>query len=42
VTMPGNVRDALVTGAWDTTGLLLERFDEVEAAANRLPYVSGF
>jgi hypothetical protein len=32
----------LVTGAWDTTGLLLDRYDEVEAASQRLPYVSGF
>ena len=30
------------TGAWDTTGLLLDRYDEVDAAAARLPYVSGF
>jgi 3-isopropylmalate/(R)-2-methylmalate dehydratase small subunit len=42
VSMPPNVRDALVTGAWDTTGLLLDRYDEVDAASKRLPYVSGF
>jgi 3-isopropylmalate/(R)-2-methylmalate dehydratase small subunit len=42
VSIPPNVRDALVTGAWDTTGLLLDRYDEVDAAAKRLPYVSGF
>jgi hypothetical protein len=36
------VRDALVTGAWDTTGLLLDRYEEVDATAARLPYVSGF
>ena len=36
------VRDALVTGAWDTTGLLLERYEEVDATAARLPYVTGF
>jgi 3-isopropylmalate/(R)-2-methylmalate dehydratase small subunit len=42
VTMPGNVRDAFVTGAWDTTGLLLERYNEVDAVAARLPYVSSF
>jgi hypothetical protein len=40
--MPPNVRDALVTGAWDTTGLLLDRYDEVDAASSRLPYVIGF
>ena len=37
-----NARDALITGAWDTTGLLLDRYEEVDAASRRLPYVSGF
>jgi 3-isopropylmalate/(R)-2-methylmalate dehydratase small subunit len=41
-TMPPNVRDAFMTGAWDTTGILLDRFEEVQATAARLPYVSGF
>jgi 3-isopropylmalate/(R)-2-methylmalate dehydratase small subunit len=42
VSIPASARDALVTGAWDTTGLLLERYGEVDAVAARLPYVSGF
>ena len=42
VTLPSNVRDAFATGAWDTTGLLLDRYDEVTATADRLPYVKGF
>jgi 3-isopropylmalate/(R)-2-methylmalate dehydratase small subunit len=42
VTLPPNVRDAFLTGAWDTTGILLDRFEEVDATAARLPYVSGF
>jgi len=42
VSIPPNVRDALVTGAWDTTGLLLDRYEEVDTASKRLPYVSGF
>jgi 3-isopropylmalate/(R)-2-methylmalate dehydratase small subunit len=42
VSIPPNVRDALITGAWDTTGLLLDRYEEVDAASARLPYVSGF
>jgi 3-isopropylmalate/(R)-2-methylmalate dehydratase small subunit len=42
VAIPPNVRDALSTGAWDTTGLLLDRYDEVDSASKRLPYVSGF
>ncbi len=42
VSLPPNARDAFVTGAWDTTGLLLERYDEVNGVAARLPYISGF
>jgi len=42
VSLPPNVRDAFATGAWDTTGMLLDRYAEVDAASARLPYVSGF
>jgi 3-isopropylmalate/(R)-2-methylmalate dehydratase small subunit len=42
VTLPPKVREAFVTGAWDTTGLLLDRYEEVDATASRLPYVGGF
>ena len=42
VFIPANARDALITGAWDTTGLLLERYGEVNAVSVRLPYISGF
>jgi len=42
VSMPDHVRDAFATGAWDTTGLLLENYEQVNATAARLPYVSGF
>ncbi len=42
VSLPPKVREAFTSGAWDTTGLLLENFEEVEATAARLPYVSGF
>ena len=40
--MPPKVREAFTSGAWDTTGMLLDRFEEVEATAAKLPYVSGF
>jgi 3-isopropylmalate/(R)-2-methylmalate dehydratase small subunit len=40
--MPASARDALVSGGWDATGLLLDRFEEVAAVAGRLPYVGGF
>ena len=41
-TMPAAARDALTSGLWDGTGLLMENFEEVKAVAGRLPYVSGF
>jgi 3-isopropylmalate/(R)-2-methylmalate dehydratase small subunit len=42
VALPPKVREAFATGAWDTTGMLMDRFEEVDAAAQRLPYVGGF
>jgi 3-isopropylmalate/(R)-2-methylmalate dehydratase small subunit len=42
ISLPPNAREAFVTGAWDTTGLLLDRYEEVNAKAARLPYVAGF
>jgi 3-isopropylmalate/(R)-2-methylmalate dehydratase small subunit len=38
--LPPKVREAFATGAWDTTGMLLDRFEEVRATASRLPYVT--
>jgi 3-isopropylmalate/(R)-2-methylmalate dehydratase small subunit len=35
-------QEALLSGAWDATGLLLENPEQVKAIAARLPYVSGF
>jgi 3-isopropylmalate/(R)-2-methylmalate dehydratase small subunit len=42
VSMPAKTREAFTSGAWDTTGMLLENFDQVQATAAALPYVSGF
>jgi 3-isopropylmalate/(R)-2-methylmalate dehydratase small subunit len=42
VTLAPGVREAFVTGAWDATGLLLDREDEVGAIRARLPYITGF
>jgi 3-isopropylmalate/(R)-2-methylmalate dehydratase small subunit len=39
-TVPRPAQEALTTGAWDATGLLLE--GDVDAVAARLPYVAGF
>lgn len=42
ITVPAHVRDALMTGAWDTTGLLLAHYEQVNATSARLPYLRGF
>ena len=42
VGMPAPARDAFVSGTWDTTATLLDRYDEVHAVATRLPYLTGF
>lgn len=42
IELPASTRHALMSGEWDATGLLLDRYDEVRAAAARLPYLNGF
>ncbi len=42
VNVPRGGREALLTGHWDATGLLLDQFDQVRAVAEGLPYVRGF
>ena len=42
VSIPQHVRDTLMIGAWDTTGLLLDNYEQVNAVAAKLPYLSGF
>ncbi|MFL6279411.1 MAG: 3-isopropylmalate dehydratase small subunit [Vicinamibacterales bacterium] len=41
VTLPSAARESFLDGTWDATGLLLDRFEEVEAVATRLPYIGG-
>ena len=41
ITLPPAARESFLDGSWDATGLLLDRFDEVEAVAARLPDVTG-
>jgi 3-isopropylmalate/(R)-2-methylmalate dehydratase small subunit len=41
-TLPPALRDGFLSGQWNPTAMLLDRFDEVRAVAARLPYVSGF
>ena len=40
--MPPAARQALTSGAWDGTGLLLENYEQVRQIADRLPYLHGF
>jgi 3-isopropylmalate/(R)-2-methylmalate dehydratase small subunit len=40
--VPPALRDGFLSGQWNPTAMLLDRFDEVRAVAARLPYVSGF
>ncbi len=41
-TLPAALRDGFLSGQWNPTAMLLDRFDAVRAVAARLPYVSGF
>ena len=40
--LPPALRDAFLSGQWNPTAMLLDRFEEVQAVAARLPYLSGF
>jgi 3-isopropylmalate/(R)-2-methylmalate dehydratase small subunit len=40
--LPAALRDAFLSGQWNPTAMLLDRFDEVRAVAARLPYIRGF
>jgi 3-isopropylmalate/(R)-2-methylmalate dehydratase small subunit len=40
--VPTALRDAFVSGQWNPTAMLLDRFGEVQAVASRLPYLRGF
>jgi 3-isopropylmalate/(R)-2-methylmalate dehydratase small subunit len=41
-TLPAALRDGFLSGQWNPTAMLLDRFNEVRAVAARLPYISGF
>jgi hypothetical protein len=40
--MPEPARQALLSGAWDGTAMLLADYGDVTATASRLPYITGF
>ena len=41
-TLPAALRDAFLSGQWNPTAMLLDRFEQVQAVAERLPYIRGF
>jgi 3-isopropylmalate/(R)-2-methylmalate dehydratase small subunit len=41
-TLPPALRDGFMSGQWNPTAMLLDRFEEVKAVAGRLPYLNGF
>jgi 3-isopropylmalate/(R)-2-methylmalate dehydratase small subunit len=41
-TLPAALRDAFLSGQWNPTAMLLDRFEDVRAVAKRLPYIRGF
>jgi 3-isopropylmalate/(R)-2-methylmalate dehydratase small subunit len=42
VLLPPALTESFVTGQWNPTAMLLDRFDDVRAVAERLPYLNGF
>lgn len=40
--LPSGVREAFVTDRWNPTSMLLDQYEQVNATAAKLPYVSGF
>jgi 3-isopropylmalate/(R)-2-methylmalate dehydratase small subunit len=42
VDIGASVRDALLSGTWDATGMLVDDFGVVRGVASRIPYIRGF
>ncbi len=42
ISIPAAARESFLEGTWDATAALLDRFEEVEQTARRLPYVTGW
>lgn len=42
VRLPAAAREAFLDGSWDATGLLLDRYEDVRAVVDRLPYMNGW
>ena len=41
ITLSPKMLEAFTSGHWDTTGMLLDRFDEVRETSRRLPYATA-
>lgn len=40
--LPTVLRDSFISGQWNPTAMLLDRFDDIRRVAGRLPYIKGF
>ena len=40
--LPPALRDSFLTGQWNPTAMLLDRFEAVRAVSEKLPYIVGF
>jgi 3-isopropylmalate/(R)-2-methylmalate dehydratase small subunit len=40
--LPAALRDSFLSGQWNPTAMLLEKFEAVRAVSQKLPYISGF
>jgi 3-isopropylmalate/(R)-2-methylmalate dehydratase small subunit len=40
--LPHALRESFLSGQWNPTAMLLDRFEEIRAVAARLPYITGF
>jgi 3-isopropylmalate/(R)-2-methylmalate dehydratase small subunit len=42
IALPSAARASFLDGSWDATGLLLDRFEQVEATMREIPYIRGW
>jgi len=40
--LPAALRDSFLSGQWNPTAMLLDRFEAVRAVSEKLPYIAGF
>jgi 3-isopropylmalate/(R)-2-methylmalate dehydratase small subunit len=42
IAFPSAARESFIDGTWDATGLLLDRYEQVDETMKRLPYLNGW